>query len=706
MVQRRRRFPDNWRTPSNDEIDKVKPYIPYPKELTYAQVVSGKHSGGSSSGNSTGPVNSAGSTPTNSRPNSPTTPPSPHYYYSPHSPTKLRFPPLPTYPEWHRRCFNCCRLGHSAAKCRNPHKCGKCWADGHVARTCPSSVLNPAAPPFEPSKQPPKPQQPEPSFDELLASSKPPPRPKMPDNRPKSDVCFMERDASFFHELSKLNHSVVIYGKEAVIMMEVHEIVAIAVQTGLVRKEELRVAKLSGERFLLNLPKGLAIETFVKKLPGLLWDQGFEFRQWSVLEDANVRMPRFKILLDLIGVPMHMRREKYVAKAISRYGVYLGSVTSEHESDCSTWRLALATDDLARLPTSVDMVAGGLQYPVEVDVIHWEKGSLYKASDYPLAPQKIPKPPQPPATEEEVFMAMASSKQHDSDDLVSCSKRVLRELCQGLTTEQIPLEVLALLAEPGNSGEVSMEVLNELVFATDNHSDRQLQTNDQSGMVGGSSEVAPTASPKVTNDALTGSDTVHATVTPTVTDPPGDESLSRVNKTTNSETFGRSPQRSEERDLLQGPELETQGHDSSEEIPYGQQNYLFTEAGQGVEKPSVHMGQQVEDGRQTIASRSKPGQNEHRRAAKAAFTQPINTSQHNRFRGHVNRGRGRVGMLAKHKWVAGQVPASFNFKPRRMHHSLHRSQRIGTESENAVLRRKDKETQNALTLEEIQMAQA
>lgn len=139
-------------------------------------------------------------------------------------------------------------------------------------------MLNPAAPPFQPSKQPPKPRQSEPSFDELLASSQPPPKPKMPDNRPKSDVCFIERDDLFFQEIAKLNHSVVIYGKEAVLMMEVHEIVAIAVQTGLVREEELRVAKLSGERFLLNLPKGLAIETFVKKLPCWLWDQGFEFR--------------------------------------------------------------------------------------------------------------------------------------------------------------------------------------------------------------------------------------------------------------------------------------------------------------------------------------------------------------------------------------------------------------------------------------------
>lgn len=126
VVQRRRRFPDNWRTPSNDEIDKVKSYIPYPKELTYSQVVTGNYFGGSSSGGSTGSLNSAGSTPHTSRPNSPTTPPSPQYYYSPHSPTKLRFPPLPTYPEWHRRCFNCCRLGHAAAKCRNPRKCGKC----------------------------------------------------------------------------------------------------------------------------------------------------------------------------------------------------------------------------------------------------------------------------------------------------------------------------------------------------------------------------------------------------------------------------------------------------------------------------------------------------------------------------------------------------------------------------------------------------
>lgn len=416
-------------------------------------------------------------------------------------------------------------------------------------------------------------------------------------------------------------------------------------------------------------------------------------------------MPRFKILLDLIGVPMHMRREQYVAKTISKYGVYLGSVTSEHDSDSSAWRLAIATDDLGRLPLSVTMVAGGLEYPVEIDVIHWEKGSLYQAADFPLAPQKFtrpPEPPQPPATEEEVFMSMASSQRHESDDLVSCSKRVLRDLCQGLSIEQIPPEVRALLAEPGNSGEVSMEVLNELVFSTENPTDHA--TNVQPGIAGSAIETTPTASQKVTLDGHTGSESDHATVTPFIADPSGDESLSRLNKTTNYEAFGRSPQRSEERDLLQGPELGKKVLHESEGIPSGHQHNLLAQTGHGIEQPTVHMGQHVEEGRQTIRSRSRPGQNEHRRSAKAALTQPMNTSQHNRFRGHVNRGRGRSGMITNHKWVAGQT--STTFKPHRTQQTIHRSQRIETETGEGVLRRKGKETKNLLTLEEIHEAQA
>ena len=511
----------------------------------------------------------------------------------------------------------------------------------------------------------------------------------MPTNRPKKDTCFIERDATFFQEVSKLDHSVVIYGKGAILQMEVHEVVAIAEATGLVRKEELRVAKLSGERFLLNLPRGLAVETFVKKLPGWLWDEGFEFRQWSVLDDANVKMPRFKVLLDLIGVPMHLQRENYLAKVISKYGIYLGSVTSEHDSDCSTWRLALATDDLNRIPLSVDMVAGGLEYPVEVDTIHWEKGSLYQASDFPLAPQNIsrpPQPPPPPATEEEVFHDIARSKRPGGDELIHCSKRVLFDLCKGLKPEQIPPEVKALLFEPGPSGEVSMEVLNDLVFATDNQ-----PVYNEDDDVGQNTVQKESTTHDLHHEGNKEPMMPQAAETLGKEDPSGTARLPCAQLETNSQLFGSSAHESGSKAASQVPEGERESRDALQET--AQLHGHTCVAGHETTHETEVTGNQPRMVKQTIGARTKPGQSAHRRTSK--LTQLINTSQHNRFRGHVGRGRGKNGPLPTNKWVASQQAGIF--KQQRASHREQTSHQIS---------RKGKEIQIPLTIAEIKEAQA
>lgn len=229
-VRRRRRFPDNWRTPANDKIDMVKAYKPYQAARSYAQVLRGNLSNSSRGSASSG---SAKTSPATSRPTSPTyptSPTSPKYYYSPHSPTKLRFPPLPTYSEWWGRCFNCCRVGHTSAKCRNPKRCGKCWGTGHTGRFCVASNLNPAAPPFQPIQQEAKPKLTEPLFDELLVGALPPP-PEMPEGRPDKILCFIERDEDFYAEVKRLERAVVLNGEHGRFALEVHQVVDIAIDT-------------------------------------------------------------------------------------------------------------------------------------------------------------------------------------------------------------------------------------------------------------------------------------------------------------------------------------------------------------------------------------------------------------------------------------------------------------------------------------------
>lgn len=125
LVQRRRRFPDSWNNNHPPSPAKAKPYKPYSSYLTYAKAVA------------TLPTPTKPPQPLNLPPpanltgtnNHPTKTPLhiPQAIYTcPHSPTTLRFPPSPAFPEWKGRCFRCCRTGHTASVCRNPLKCGRC----------------------------------------------------------------------------------------------------------------------------------------------------------------------------------------------------------------------------------------------------------------------------------------------------------------------------------------------------------------------------------------------------------------------------------------------------------------------------------------------------------------------------------------------------------------------------------------------------
>lgn len=142
-----------------------------------------------------------------------------------------------------------------------------------------------------------------------------------------------------------------------------------AADMGLVKEEKLRVARMSKERFLIHLLRGLTVENFVRTLPKKLWDQGYNFQQWSLLDDAEVTMPRFKVMLDLVDLPMYLQRETTVAMAISSFGLFLGSVTTSEPTDCTSWRVMVAMDDINWLPPSIAYVIDGLEYLVQISPI-------------------------------------------------------------------------------------------------------------------------------------------------------------------------------------------------------------------------------------------------------------------------------------------------------------------------------------------------
>ena len=106
-------------------------------------------------------------------------------------------------------------------------------------------MLNPAARPFHPNLHTYNPTKSEPSFEELLTGDAQPPRPTLPEGRPKEITVFIERDDEFFKEVDNLSHSVVMYCQNQGLRMEVHQVVSMAVDTKLVREEEVRVDRKS-----------------------------------------------------------------------------------------------------------------------------------------------------------------------------------------------------------------------------------------------------------------------------------------------------------------------------------------------------------------------------------------------------------------------------------------------------------------------------
>lgn len=365
-VRRRRPYPAHWRptTQQPPSPPAANPYIPYSKP-TYAQILL-------QPARSTTPPSQL--SPPISQPASPTSNSSTVYYVSPHSPSRLRFPPSHTFAEWRGRCFRCCRTGHSAAKCRNPKRCGKCWSFGHIGSRCKVEMVAPPPPPI--LKTTPKSRTCEPHFEELLTGSYPYRPPEMPSERPLSLHCFLERDQEYFSELDKLRQAVVLHTKGFQWELSVDNVVHFACRTNLVKKEEILVSEMSGSRFLIMLPDGLDPDTFINATPQDLWDEGFTFQLWSPLDDASISIPAFKVLLRLVGLPPHLHKERYIRSAVARFGVCLGSVEPENTSSIASWLVAVGVDDLTLVPPQLVTHIGGMMYYIQVYAEAWHRAPI------------------------------------------------------------------------------------------------------------------------------------------------------------------------------------------------------------------------------------------------------------------------------------------------------------------------------------------
>lgn len=290
----------------------------------------------------------------------------------------------------------------------------------------------------------------------------------MPEDRPERIHVFIDRDEEYFQELENLSKAVVMYTHDYPLLVQLDQVVKIAVDTGLVREAELRISELTRGRFLIHLPEGLKVETFIAATDPNLWDNGMTFQQWSPHDDVTaIVIPRFKILLDLVGHPILLWREKQIINAVSKFGTYLGTVKPEIAADKKAWKVAAATDDLSCVPKNVVLTAGGMEFTVPLKVVAWEKGAVYTARDIPPHPPRHPRPAPvipPQETEEEVLMNMNNPGPTFQEEPLIISRRALREMCVGIPKEALTPVLLQALTGP-KVIEDDGTIFNELMTA-------------------------------------------------------------------------------------------------------------------------------------------------------------------------------------------------------------------------------------------------
>lgn len=144
----------------------------------------------------------------------------------------------------------------------------------------------------------------EPAFEDLFMDSLP--LIELPDDRPKKIVCFIERDDEYFTERAKLDNVVIMYNPALEVDLSIEEVAEYAATSGLVKANEISVGIMTRSRYAILLPMGIDPVQFIKSIPSRVWMDGFSFSLWCPLDDANVVIPRYKVMLDLIGIPLDL----------------------------------------------------------------------------------------------------------------------------------------------------------------------------------------------------------------------------------------------------------------------------------------------------------------------------------------------------------------------------------------------------------------
>lgn len=203
----------------------------------------------------------------------------------------------------------------------------------------------------------------------------------MPKDRPKTITCFLERDADFEQEVVALGQAIIVWATDWEGDLMADQVVDFAVATEKVEAGELSVATLNGSTCLIHLPPTLAPATFIEAIPARIWNLGLEFQPWSLYAEAEKIIPEFKVLIDLASFPIHLWRERDVIRAVSNFGIYLGTVSPPHSVNYMAWSVAIATDKLERIPKFIETFIGGFKSRIRVLPLKWIQAPIYKDED-------------------------------------------------------------------------------------------------------------------------------------------------------------------------------------------------------------------------------------------------------------------------------------------------------------------------------------
>lgn len=141
--------------------------------------------------------------------------------------------------------------------------------------------------------------------------------------------------------------------------------------------------------------------------------------------------------------------------------------------------MAIATNDLRRVPKHVSIVVGGLEHVSQVRPITWETGLIYKHTDFPEQPITYPQPP--PTQESPVTASDNTSSDEemiDAEEMICCSKKALLEICMSLDLAVIPPEIRPIITGQKGSGQMLLRVLRDMVEASEDQG-TLIQQNSQ-----------------------------------------------------------------------------------------------------------------------------------------------------------------------------------------------------------------------------------